>query len=728
MRAVPYSLLLLSSLAGCGDNLPASPDAGPDAPADECTVIELGARDFQSNLFGQLTGVRYEVSPGLDGAPPESLFVELYDSTTPDLPPLTTGTFRLGVAPNDDLATCQHCVWLPVDWDGESPLERVFIATEGTLTLTEVTDPLEIVFAGETSEVVLREATVDETGATTLVDDGRCLRAAPIAFDTNPTPGQACLSAEDCGNPLLEVCSPATNTCTAPECIDFGGCPDDRPVCITQYGSSFDGACYAACNPSGPETCASGQTCSQPSADRTFGVCLQTGTGTLDAACELEDNTTSCVAGLTCSPEREVCTSTCDVYAAEPGCQAGTACTVLGLCEPIPSGDDAELGEPCDPSSMLAEGCAADGGAFRGICFAYEPNPLVCEKACFGDLGCAPEEFCALRFTTGLGICLPDPVCGDGQLGEIDEVCDDGNTVSGDGCSADCGTVEYGPICTGATVIVGGTSTMGNTTIGWDGFQSSCQAGIARGDVYRFAPPSRGRLRVAIQSPTVHTISVRSTCDDGGTELGCSDTQPFGQPPEIIVQVTDPTEDLTVLVSAYNVLEQGAYTLDTEFVAESCGDGIVAGLEVCDDGNTDSNDGCRADCLEIEYDVYCAEAPALTAGTPLTGDNTGAPNVHEATCSNSIFGSGPERLYTYTAPAAGRVRFTLDQGNQDLALAVFDACGAPSAMTELACSSVSDPEVVEVPVTAGQTVTILVEGFSAGDAGPFTLSAELLPP
>jgi len=43
------------------------------------------------------------------------------------------------------------------------------------------------------------------------------------------------------------------------------------------------------------------------------------------------------------------------------------------------------------------------------------------------------------------GIDPNKPACGDGKL-EDDEACDDGNTVSGDGCSAQC-AVEYGHVC-----------------------------------------------------------------------------------------------------------------------------------------------------------------------------------------------------------------------------------------------------------------------------------------
>ena len=51
-------------------------------------------------------------------------------------------------------------------------------------------------------------------------------------------------------------------------------------------------------------------------------------------------------------------------------------------------------------------------------------------------------------------ICEDEPVCGDGML-EPPELCDDGNTMSGDGCASDClpeafcgdGNVDPGEEC-----------------------------------------------------------------------------------------------------------------------------------------------------------------------------------------------------------------------------------------------------------------------------------------
>ena len=50
--------------------------------------------------------------------------------------------------------------------------------------------------------------------------------------------------------------------------------------------------------------------------------------------------------------------------------------------------------------------------------------------------------------TDGLDTCIPE--CGDGLLkgNEIlNEICDDNNTVDGDGCSSDCLVIENGFYC-----------------------------------------------------------------------------------------------------------------------------------------------------------------------------------------------------------------------------------------------------------------------------------------
>jgi cysteine-rich repeat protein len=70
--------------------------------------------------------------------------------------------------------------------------------------------------------------------------------------------------------------------------------------------------------------------------------------------------------------------------------------------------------------------------------------------------------------------CTIEPVCGNGKL-EAGEQCDDGNTVDGDGCSHSC-TLEPPPppVCGNGKLEIGEQCDDGNTVNG-DGCSSSCQ-------------------------------------------------------------------------------------------------------------------------------------------------------------------------------------------------------------------------------------------------------------
>ena len=124
------------------------------------------------------------------------------------------------------------------------------------------------------------------------------------------------------------------------------------------------------------------------------------------------------------------------------------------------------------------------------------------------------------------------PNCGDGILTE-DEACDDGNTVGGDGCSADC-------LCVAA---------------GWQ-----CQ------------PPGEPCYPIAVCGDGV--VVAPEPCDDGNTVSGdgCSENC---------------KEELGWKC-------EGDPSICTETI---CGDGIVEGAEACDDGNTEPFDGCSSICL-----------------------------------------------------------------------------------------------------------------------------------
>ena len=130
----------------------------------------------------------------------------------------------------------------------------------------------------------------------------------------------------------------------------------------------------------------------------------------------------------------------------------------------------------------------------------------------------------------------PLTVCGDG-IEEPPEGCDDGNTVGGDGCSAEC----IPEICgDGLLEPVSEQCDDGNTLAG-DGCGADCQLECGNG-----------------------VVDPGEACDDGNQANG------------------DGCDD--------DVANGG----NCSFTA--CGNGVLTAPEQCDDGNATSGDGCEADC------------------------------------------------------------------------------------------------------------------------------------
>lgn len=155
-----------------------------------------------------------------------------------------------------------------------------------------------------------------------------------------------------------------------------------------------------------------------------------------------------------------------------------------------------------------------------------------------GDSGATSGGFGVQSATVG-GIDIPDPPddplppgCGDGILAD-DEVCDDGNIASGDGCADTCLALESGFSC---------------------------------------AIPGEACIVIARCGDGV--VAPSEQCDDGNTESedGCSARcrVELGSKCEGTPSTCSPTV---------------------------CGDGIPEGAEACDDGNTAPFDGCTALCL-----------------------------------------------------------------------------------------------------------------------------------
>ena len=258
-------------------------------------------------------------------------------------------------------------------------------------------------------------------------------------------------------------------------------------------------------------------------------------------------------------------------------------------------------------------------------------------------------------------VVTPRPaVCGDGAVASGTEECDDGNTTSGDGCTATCaveGTTEREPN-------EDGTPSLGG---GFDGNDFDIGGSLATGNataqgVHDVATGRRiwiGALRAGASTGFIGDEDVYAVTNAGSSDLSitaalfrgetgfgqrCASAQPT--PAEtvglrlrssagtLLASSTDRGADdrcgaltfvLTPGMTRYlHIIDYGddaiisRYFLDVEPHVIVCGDGQVAeGVEACDDGNTIGGDGCSASC-GIEMTAYCTGSPSTCWRIPTT--------------------------------------------------------------------------------------------------------------
>jgi fibro-slime domain-containing protein len=188
------------------------------------------------------------------------------------------------------------------------------------------------------------------------------------------------------------------------------------------------------------------------------------------------------------------------------------------------------------------------------------------------------------------GSAKPVAPCGNGSK-EANEECDDGNTKTGDGCSAAC-KLEPGWQCQkpgaaciaaacGDALVAGNEDCDDGNTMASDGCSPTCQ--LEPG--FKCDMPGK---------PCTATVcgdnkkEGTEQCDDGNLRPydGCSPT-----------------------CTVEPVCNNGACTA-------VCGDGLKFPGEACDDGNTRSGDGCSATCA-LEPGFMCM---VVTAALPATLD------------------------------------------------------------------------------------------------------------
>jgi cysteine-rich repeat protein len=214
------------------------------------------------------------------------------------------------------------------------------------------------------------------------------------------------------------------------------------------------------------------------------------------------------------------------------------------------------------------------------------------------------------------GECQRIPTCGD-SFTDFPESCDDGNTLDGDGCDADCepfnaafevepnnqlananGPIEENTVVLAALEPAGDIDLFAITNPGpnpallrLDTFKESLGVGVSCGDALDTI--------LQLQDSAGNTLDVNDDRVLGADN--CSGLELALAPGDAVfarVSLFDP--DTT----------ESGYLLQISLTPTVCGDGVIAPGEQCDDINTAGGDGCSAGC-QLEGGFACIGEPSV---------------------------------------------------------------------------------------------------------------------
>jgi len=189
--------------------------------------------------------------------------------------------------------------------------------------------------------------------------------------------------------------------------------------------------------------------------------------------------------------------------------------------------------------------------------------------------------------------CKNMAVCGNGKL-TSNETCDDGNTDDGDGCAADCKSITEGwicpvpgkkciPACGDGKILKPETCDDGNPN-GGDGCSVTCQT------------------EPGYDCKEAGKACIKSDCGNGKVETGelCDCGSDESKRPSTCKAVNglfygDGTGCSKTCTKEPSCLDSSGKTRACDAI---CGDGNVDPNEECDDGNQAGGDGCSSKCTK----------------------------------------------------------------------------------------------------------------------------------
>lgn len=327
----------------------------------------------------------------------------------------------------------------------------------------------------------------------------------------------------------------------------------------------------------------------------------------------------------------------------------GTACTSTNPCETNTQCFNGQcLGAPkdCSATPLTSPECqAAECDPMTGQCAVKAINNGA--PCTFGDI-CESNKSCTM------GACEGTPIMGCTACTETEPNNLYSNANVGMGCASWAGgiTTAGDKDCFRATVTVAGSRISAEVV---DISGSGCPTGF----------DSLIRLYNAAGTQLV------SDDDDGNN--ACSKFLPADT-----AAANLPVGDYSVCVEEFgNNGTSPPYLLLMSVVAPGCGNGIVEGMEQCDDGNTMNGDSCSSMCMLTVFDCAPGEVPVeiQAMGLPTAipdGNMTGITNVINVNQMGTVKKVVVTLNITHTydsdvdiwldAPAAAELELSTDNG------------------------------------------------------------------
>ncbi len=353
----------------------------------------------------------------------------------------------------------------------------------------------------------------------------------------------------------------------------------------------------------------------------------------------------------------------------------GVALTVfaVSVAGAMASGCD---GEAIPPVQTGAGGSGGSGGAGEGgSADACEAPLVLCGSAC-ADVRYDPAHCGACDSACAAGVACFEGVCAAG-MGVDGDHCDGASDCSGGVCLTEADTGLAKGMCTELCNDAFGVACTSANSI-------CLSAGVC--------------ARLCTANGDCPQPSVCSEISDDGTSVCISKCGSDADCPAL-----------------------GKCNLESAFCEkpEDCGNA----LDDDDDSLVDcEDDECTASCA-ASIGSACMGAAALMSGSAM-GSTSGGTQLFLGTCTGG--GGAKEQLYTLTSMTSAVTVVTLDSAT-DQGFYIRKTCS--DTTTELACADGVEGGALESTVflpDASTTYTVIVDGYSAGESGPFELATTTL--